>query len=179
MQFVSTIQKTAPTIFETPLQAKVYTALAELHIPFFRVDTDEVITMTDCIQINEKLDMKMVKTLFLSNRQQTEFYLLITAGDKPFRAREFSNALGVSRFSFAPVEKMEGMLGTKIGAATIFSAMLDEARNVRIVIDKDVTEGAWYGCSDGTTRGYLKISTADILEKFLPSIQCKPAIVAI
>ncbi len=81
---VSTIQNTAPIQFINPLQQKVYETLADLQIPYERVDTDEVITMNDCIAVNERLNMKMVKTLFLCNRQQTDFYLFITCRDKPF-----------------------------------------------------------------------------------------------
>jgi Ala-tRNA(Pro) deacylase len=33
---------------------------------------------------------------------------------------------------------MEKMLGTKVGAATVFSALLDKDNEVRIVFDKDV-----------------------------------------
>lgn len=50
------------------------------------------------------LQLEMVKTLFLSNRQQTAFYLFITTGSKPFRSKDFSNTLGVSRVSFALAE---------------------------------------------------------------------------
>lgn len=167
MFYVSTPYKTSPGQFRNPLQEKVYAALEELHIPYERVDTDEAITMEDCVQINEKLNMKMVKTLFLCNRQHTAFYLYITAGDKPFRAKDFSAALEVSKVSFAPSELMEQMLGTKIGAATVFSALLESARDVQIVFDKDVTAEGWYGCSDGTTTGYLKIKTEDILRRLL------------
>ena len=59
-----------------------YQTLEKLNIPFERVETDEAITMEDCILINKKLDMEMVKTLFLCNRQQTAFYLFITTGSK-------------------------------------------------------------------------------------------------
>ena len=96
MFYVSDIQTDKPSKMETPLQEKVYTTLLKLNIPFERVDTDEAITMEDCVAIEEKLDMKMVKTLFLCNRQQTSFYLFVTCGDKPFRSKEFSAALGVS-----------------------------------------------------------------------------------
>ena len=170
MIWVSEIQTAAPQRFQTPLQQKVYETLGELRIPYERVDTDEVITMEDCAAIDEKLDMKMVKTLFLCNRQKTEFYLFITCGDKPFHAKEFSAALGVARLSFAPVEQMESMLGTKVGAATVFSALLDTARGVQIVVDEAVLRESFYGCSDGTTTGYLKIATEDIFDKFLPAI---------
>ncbi|WP_425801886.1 prolyl-tRNA synthetase associated domain-containing protein [Desulfitobacterium sp. Sab5] len=179
MFFVSDIYTTPPDKFDTPLQKETYRVLQNLHIPFERVDTDEAITMEDCVQIDKKLDMKMVKTLFLCNRQQTAFYLFITAGDKPFRSKDFSNALGVARVSFAPVDLMEKMLGTKIGAATVFSAILDNNNAVQIVLDKDVMAKEWYGCSDGTTTGYMKIRTAQIIHDFLPFVEHKPSIIEV
>ena len=168
MFYVSEIQTEAPRRFKTQLQKKTYEALEKLRIPFQRVDTDEAITMEDCAAIDEKLDMKMVKTLFLCNRRQTDYYLFITSGNKPFRSKDFSNALGVARVSFAPAEQMEVILGTKIGAATVFSSLLDAENRVRIVFDKEVVSEKWYGCSDGTTTGYMKLQTADICKKFLP-----------
>lgn len=179
MLYVSEIQTSAPAECKTPLQEAVYKTLAELEIPFERVDTDEVITMEDCVAVNEKLDMRMVKTLFLCDRKQTQFYLFVTAGDKPFRAKDFSNALSVARLSIAPAERMEQMLGTKIGAATIFSALLDTAKNVRFVFDKAVAAEEWYGCSDGTTTGYMKVKTAYILSNFLPYTGHKPTMIRV
>ena len=168
MFYVSEVSAQAPEVFSTPLQEKVYRALEELDIAFERVDTDEAVTMDDCILIDEKLDMKMVKTLFLCNRKKTSFYLFVTAGDKPFSSKDFSGALGVPRVSFAPAELMPEMLGTKIGAATVFSALLDTAKDVQFVFDRDVLNEEWYGCSDGTTTGYMKVRTEKIINEFLP-----------
>ena len=94
--------------------------------------------------------------------------MFITVGDKPFRSKAFSSALGVSRISFAPAEQMEAILGTTIGAATVFSSLLPSAGKVKIVFDKDVLAQEWYGCSDGTTTGYMKIKTDHIYRKLLP-----------
>ena len=176
MFYVSEILTTAPSDFETPLRKRVYTALDELGIAFERVDTDEAITMEDCAAINDRLDMRMVKTLFLCDRKQTEFYLFITQGDKPFSSKNFSHALGVSRVSFAPAELMQSMLGTKIGAATVFSALLDTENKVKIVIDKAVLSEEYYGCSDGITTGYMKLPTAAVVGKFLDFADHKPII---
>ena len=168
--FISEIQTEAPKEFKTDLQRKVYEVLSELKIPFERVDTDEVITMEDCELVDQKLNMKMVKTLFLCNRQHTEFYLFylfITAGDKRFNSKGFSTALDIARVSFAPEEKMLSMLGTTIGAATVFSALLPSAANVRIIFDREVVNEEYYGCSDGTTTGYMKIKTAFIVNDFM------------
>lgn len=40
--------------------------------------------------------MDIVKTLFVCNRQQMEFYPFITKGDKPFRSKKFSGILIIS-----------------------------------------------------------------------------------
>lgn len=179
MFYVSEIYKTAPKDFQTSLQQHTYQTLQELNIPFERVETDEAVTMEDCVQINKKLDMEMVKTLFLCNRQQTAFYLFITTGSKPFRSKDFSNALGVSRVSFAPAKLMESMLGTKVGAATIFSAILDRENKIQIVFDKEVAASEWYGCSDGITTSYMKIKTEYITDTFLKSVKHIPAVIEV
>lgn len=179
MVFVSEAYTTVPATFSTPLQEKVYQVLQELTMDFQRVETEEVITMEDCQQINERLDMDMVKTLFLCNRQKTNFYLFVTCGDKPFKSKEFSQALDIARVSFASAEQMDAMLGTKIGAATIFSTLLPEAARVQFILDKDVCDQEYYGCSDGTTTGYLKLKTEDVLRKFLPYVKRQPKVIEV
>ncbi|EOI6039320.1 MULTISPECIES: hypothetical protein [Enterococcus] len=77
---VSEIKTNKPQKYETLLQEKVYAALESLDISYERVETDEVITMEDCEQVNLKLDMHMVKTLFLCNRQKTNYYLFRVFG---------------------------------------------------------------------------------------------------
>ena len=80
--------------------------------------------------------------------------------------------------SFAPAELMQSMLETKIGAATVFSALVDPDRNVHIVFDEDVLKKKYYGCSDGTTTTYLKVATDDILHTFLPYTKHDVAVIA-
>lgn len=87
--------------------------------------------------------------------------------------------MNCSRVSFAPEELFLEMLGTKIGAATVFSALKDLDGDIHIVIDHDVASEEFYGCSDGTTTCYLKIKTADIINKFLPYAKHKAHIIHI
>lgn len=167
MFYISDIYNNEPKKFNTELEEKVYKTLKELNIGYERVETDEAITMEDCVEINKKLDMKMVKTLFLCNRQKTKYYLFITCGDKRFDSKKFSNELDISRVSFADENSMDQMLKTKIGAATIFSVLIDKENKINIIIDKDVLKEEYYGCSDGTTTCYLKIKTSDVIDKIL------------
>ena len=168
MFYVSEVKTKAPENFQSELQQKIYETLAHLDIPFEMVDNDPAITMEDCVLINERLDMKTVKTLFLCNRQQTNFYLFVTLDGKPFVTKDFSSALGISRVSFASEELLFSMLGTKIGATTVLSSIIDTENKVRIIFDKEVLKNEWYGCTDSTTTSYMKLKTADVLEKYIP-----------
>lgn len=165
---VSKVYNTKPLNFKSELQEIVYNTLEDLSIPFERVDTDEAITMEDCIEIDKRLNVKTVKTLFLCNRQKTNFYLYITLANKAFNTKNFSSALNISRLSFAPEDLMKKLLGTKIGSSTVFSTLIDHELNVQVVFDKEVLADEYYGCSDGTTTCYMKLRTSDLLNNILP-----------
>lgn len=177
MFYISDIRTDVPRKFNTTLQAQVYKTLKELHIAFERVDTDEIITMEECVRVNKALEMDMVKTLFLCDRQQTEFYLFVTTANKPFKTKEFSSILSLPRLSFAPAELLKKVLGTDVGAATIFGVLQDKNNLVKVIIDEDVVSNEWYGCSDGTRTVYMKIKTAQIVEEFLSHAQHSPTII--
>lgn len=166
---VSDIITTPPPVFESPLQQAVYETFERLGISFARVDTDPGLTMEDCQHIDRKIGVKIVKTLFLCNRQQTAFYLYVTTDEKPFITREFCGALGIPRVSFASAEKLEELTGVKVGATTVLSAILPSARDVHLVMDRSVAESEWFACTDGTPTCFVKIRTQDLLDKFLPA----------
>ena len=160
---------TPPASFATELQRQVYETFAALDIPFSRVDTDPGITMEDCQHIDAKIGVRIVKTIFLCNRQQTEFYLYVTTDDKPFVTREFCGALGIPRVSFASAEKLWELTGVEVGATTMLSAILPQAASIQWVMDRAVAESEWFACTDGTATCFVKIRTADLLGKYLPA----------
>ncbi|MFC6338057.1 prolyl-tRNA synthetase associated domain-containing protein [Pseudomonas sp. CCM 7891] len=177
--YISEISSNAPVAFLTSLQKNVYATLETLNIPFQRVETHDLVTMEDCARVNEKFQAQMVKTLYLCNSQKTKYYLFITTGPKPFNSKAFSKALGSSRVSFADRYVMEHHLDVKIGAATIFSLLLEHNNTVQLVLDADVVDQQWYACSDGTTSNYLKFRTRSLLETLLPHMRHLPEIVTL
>ena len=164
---VSDIMTTPPKEYSTELQKKVYETFQSLGIPFERVDTDPGLTMEDCQHIDAKIGVHIVKTIFLCNRQQTEFYLYVTTDDKPFVTRDFCGALGIPRVSFAPSEKLWELTGVEVGATTILSAVLPQSGCVHLVMDRAVATAEWFTCTDGTATCFVKIRTVDLLEKYL------------
>lgn len=78
MVYVSEMQTTPPTEFGSELEEKTYETLAKLEIPFYQVATGKALTMEDCIDIDNRLGIEVVKTIFLCNQKKTKFYLYIT-----------------------------------------------------------------------------------------------------
>ena len=147
----------------------VYDYLDALSIPYRVVFHDTAETMEACEAVDERLGVRMCKNLFLTNRQQTDFYLLLMPGDKPFKTKELSGQLGVARLSFGSGEQMEARLGLLPGSVSVMGLINDKENAVRLLIDKDLLKDAELGAHPCINTASLAISMCDLLNKFLPA----------
>ena len=88
-----------PSDNRLPEELAVYDLLEELGIPYLRADHDHADTMEDCLRVEAVLGAPICKNLFLCNRQQSQFYLLMMPGSKPFKTKDLSAQLGCARLS--------------------------------------------------------------------------------
>ena len=141
----------------------IYNRLEELAIPFDRVDHDHADTMEDCLLIEATLGGKICKNLFLCNRQQTEFYLLMMPGDKPFKTKYLSAQLGCSRLSFADAGHMEQYLHTIPGSVSALELIFDTEGKVRLVVDRDLLRDETVSGHPGLSTSTLRMARQDLL----------------
>ncbi|MBO5238664.1 MAG: prolyl-tRNA synthetase associated domain-containing protein [Lachnospiraceae bacterium] len=158
-------------------EIKVYDLLDRLGIEYERTDHEEANTMEACNEIDRVLNTIICKNLFLCNRQETQFYLLMMPGDKPFKTKDLSAQIQSARLSFGKPEYMEEFLHIKPGAVSIMGLMNDTANRVQLLIDKPVIESEYIGCHPCVSTSSLKLKTEDVLKKFLPAVNHKPIIV--
>lgn len=158
-------------------EIKTYDFLDGLGIEYQRIDHEAAATMEACEEIDKALDATICKNLMLCNRQQTEFYLLLMPGDKPFKTKDLSAQIGSSRLSFATPEHMEQYLDVTPGSASVLGLINDKDKVVRLLIDEDVIAGEYFGCHPCVNTSSLKIKTKDLLDKILPSISVYPIFV--
>ena len=133
--------------------------------------------MEVCEKVDAVLGVHICKNLFLTNRQKTEFYLLIMPGDKPFKTKELSHQLGVARLSFATEEPMAELLDVHPGSVSVLALMNDHDRRVHLVIDEDVLKEELFGCHPCENTSSLRFKTSDLTDKILPALGYSPAIV--
>ena len=90
MEIDRTRYRGRPTEPREEREEHCYDLLDRLGIAYFRVDHEHADTIEACREVEALLGCTICKNLFLTNRQQTEFYLLIMPGSKPFKARRAS-----------------------------------------------------------------------------------------
>ena len=153
-----------------PREIRVYDYLDHLKIPFWRTDHENVATMEDLYEADRVLGVVLCKNLFLCNRQKTDFYLLSMPADKPFKTKELSGQLGISRLSFADPADMLKYLDIEPGAVSIMGLMNDKEGAVQLLIDEDVLTGEYVGCHPCVCTSSLKLKTKDVIDRFLPAV---------
>ena len=151
-------------------EERSYALLEALNIPFTRVDHDVAATMEDLVPVEEALGCAICKNLFLTNRQQTEFYLLLMPGSKPFKTKHLSKQLGTARLSFGSGEQLEEQLGVTSGSASVLALAADPEGKVHLVIDKDTLATEFFACHPCRNSSTLKLSTADVQRALLPAL---------
>ena len=162
-------------------EIRVYDFLDKLGVEYQRVDHEAAMTMEACEEIDRTLGdgTAICKNLFLCNRQKTNFYLLMMPGDKPFKTKELSHQLGISRLSFASPEDMEQYLDCTPGSSSVMGLANDKENKVQLLMDEDVVKGEFLGCHPCINTSSLKLYTKDVLEKFLPAVHHEPVYVVL
>lgn len=163
------VHNCAPAESRSDVENRVYAALAQLEIPFTRVDHEAAFTMEDCAAISEALEVHICKNLMLTPRNRSAFYLLCLPAEKSFSTKDFSKLIGSSRLSFASEEDLVALLGCHAGSASVLGLMNDTEHRVTLAIDRAVAEDEWFGCHPCKNTSSLRLKTRDVLEKFLPA----------
>ena len=151
-------------------EIRVYDLLDDLGVAYQRIDHEAAMTMEACAAIDQVLEATICKNLLLCNRQCTDFYLLVIAGDKHFKTSTFSKQIGSSRLSFAAPAYMEQFLDITPGSLSILGLMNDRENRVQLVVDAEVLRGEWFGCHPCINTSSLRLKTVDLLEKIIPAM---------
>ena len=70
-------------------EIRTYDFLDSIGIHYERVDHKPAMTIEACEEVDKILGAVICKNLFLCNRQETDFYLLLMPGDKSSKQRIF------------------------------------------------------------------------------------------
>jgi Ala-tRNA(Pro) deacylase len=177
MTIDNTLYRGRPSGERIAKETRCYDFLDSLGIEYFRMDHEHADTIADCELVEGMLGCKICKNLFLTNRQQTDFYLLIMPGEKPFKTKLLSRQIGSARLSFAEPEHMERYLDITPGSVSVLGLMNDKEKQVRLLVDRDLLREENFGCHPCINTSSLRFRTSDLFEKILPALEHEPSFV--
>ena len=152
-------------------EIRTYDLLDRLGVEYDRVDHAPAMTMEDCKEVDEILEAMVCKNLFLCNRQETAFCLLMIPDTKVFHTKDLSAQIGSARLSFAKPEYMEKFLDITPGSVSVFGLMNDTEHQVKLLIDEEVLDSEYFGCHPCINTSSLRMRTVDLIEKVLPAME--------
>lgn len=160
-----------------PKEERCYELLDALGLEYRRADHEHADTIEACEEVEVLLGCKICKNLLLTNRQQTEVYLLLMPGEKPFKTKLLSKQIGSARLSFATPEQMLELLDITPGSVSVLGLMNDKGAKVRLLIDSDLKEPEYFGCHPCINTSTLRLKTADVLDRLIPAMDHEPVFV--
>ncbi len=159
-------------------EIRVYDFLDGLGVEYERIDHPPANNMAACVEI-DNAPRGGIKNLFLCNRQQTKFYVLMLLGDKKFRTAEISPQIGSARLSFAGEEAMLKYLDITPGSVSVMGLLNDKNHEVELLIDEDVVKEEYIRCHPCINTSTLRIKTKDFQERILPCLGYEPIYVQV
>lgn len=122
-------------------------------------------------------DVTICRNLFLCNRQQTRYYLLLLRPLTPFRTSTVSKALGSSRLSFAPEDALPNLLHLTSGSVSPLGLFYDPQHCITLAAEKAVRETpriAFHPCDNHAT---VIFSQTDFWQQVLPALGIQPVMI--
>ena len=147
----------------------VYDFLDTLNVEYSVLTHPAAATMEECEKIRNRIGVPVFKNLFLTNKQQSQFYLLMIPADKPFKTKYLSSQIGCSRLSFASAENMAEFLHIEPGAVSPMGLIHDKQQKVKLIVDRDLADIDTYACHPCVNTASIIISLNDLLTKVIPT----------
>lgn len=144
----------------------IYQTLDFLGIEYKIHEHQAVFTVEESLKHGEEIPGSRNKSLFLRNREKSQYYLVIIYGNKRLNTNQLTKDLNETRLSFASAEDLEKILKTNPGSVSPYTLINDVEKKVIVIIDTDVVgEDQVYFHPDRNTAT-LEMATNDF-KKFL------------
>ncbi|CDZ74558.1 YbaK/proline-tRNA ligase associated domain protein [Peptoniphilus sp. ING2-D1G] len=121
----------------TPYE-EVYKVLDDLNIEYEVVKHPPALTTEEADKYIEGKEGLRTKTLFLTNKKKTAFYLLVMDEEKRLDMKDFQEKIGEKGLKFASEELLKQKMDLYPGSVTIFGLINNVDKDINVYFDVDV-----------------------------------------
>ena len=151
------------------LYKKVEETLASLGIPFELVEHEPALTTEQADRFIEGIEGVRTKTMFLTNKKKTAYYLLIMDDHKRLDMEAFGEIVSSKRIKMASSDSLYEKMMLPPGVVSPFGLLYNDDRDISVFIDKEIIDEDRMSFHPNTNEKTIFIKTADLL-RFVEAI---------
>ena len=148
---------------------QVANKLQELGITFDVVEHTPVFTTYHSDSYIEVMEGVRTKSMFLTNRKKTQYYLLIMDDKKRLDMDDFKVQVGANRIRMASLDSLAEKMNLPAGTVSPFGLLNNDEKDILVYFDKDVLSGDFIAFHPNTNEKTIFIQIQDLF-RFLDSI---------
>jgi len=148
---------------------QVANKLHESGITFDVVEHPPAFTTEQADSYIEGMEGVRTKSMFLTNRKKTQYYLLIMDDKKRLDMDDFKVQVGADRIRMASLDSLAEKMNLPAGTVSPFGLLNNDEKDILVYFDKDVLSGDIIAFHPNTNEKTIFISTEDLF-KFLKDL---------
>ena len=143
--------------------------LEELEIDFEVVEHPPAFTTEQADSYIEGLEGVRTKSMFLTNKKKTQYYLLIMDDQRPLDMDDFREQVGANRIRMPSAESLAEKMQLPPGTVSPFGLLNNDEKDILVYFDKDIVSEEIMTFHPNTNEKTIFIKTQDLF-RFLESI---------
>ena len=148
---------------------QVANKLQELGITYDVVDHPPAFSTEQADSYIEGMEGVRTKSMFLTNRKKTQYYLLIMDDKKRLDMDDFKVKVGADRIRMASLVSLAEKMNLPAGTVSPFGLINNEEKDIYVYFDKDIVSEDIMTFHPNTNEKTIFISTQDLF-KFLQDL---------
>lgn len=143
--------------------------LDQLGIDYQLVEHPPALTTEEADAYIEGKEGVRTKTMFLTNKKKTQFYLLIMDDAKPVDLNAFKEIIGANKVRMASEESLKEKMSMPPGVVSPFGLLFNDDKDIKVYFDQEIKDEPIMTFHPNTNEKTIFIKTQD-LYKYLEAI---------
>lgn len=147
----------------------VKATLENLDIPYEIVEHPPALTTEEADQFIVGIEGVRTKSMFLTNKKKTAYYLLIMDDTKRLDMDKFKDLVSANRIKMASSDSLAEQMKLPPGVVSIFGLLHNDSKNIHVYFDKEILSEPRMSFHPNVNTKTIFLSTQDVL-KFIQAI---------
>ncbi|MGU7993067.1 prolyl-tRNA synthetase associated domain-containing protein [Streptococcus suis] len=154
----------------------VFESLANLGMDYTIVEHPPALTTEEADRYIEGLEGVRTKSMFLTNKKKTAFYLLIMDDQKQLDMDRFRDLVGANRIRMASSDSLKQKMHLPAGVVSVFGLLHNVDKDIHVFFDKEILFEPILTFHPNVNTKTIFVKTEDIL-RFVEEIGFSATIV--